>query len=310
VVGIGIGLNELFRAVAPGVAIRDTHLVQLPNNPSDLLGQITLPDWSALGDPAVWTVAATIGLVASLESLLSLEATNKLDPLKRDAPANRELLAQGLGNIVSGLAGGLPVTGVIVRSSANIDAGARSRLSAILHAVLLVVAVLALPFVLNRIPLAALAAILLYTGFKLAHPKLFRTAWQVGISHLVPFVVTIVAILLTDLLVGIGIGMAVGVFFILAEHLRKPVLSMVSPPGAVLRRYVLPDQVTFLSKASIAASLDRLPNGCRVEIDGRRTQTFDYDVLETLLDFRETARSRGIDYRLVGIPETPTTPAH
>lgn len=310
VVALGIGINELLRLVAPALAIRDTHLVQLPENPAALLGQVVLPDWSAIGDPAVWTVAATIGLVASLESLLSLEATNKLDPLKRDAPANRELMAQGLGNMVSGLAGGLPVTGVIVRSSANIDAGARTRLSAVLHAVLLAVAVLAIPFALNRIPLAALAAILLYTGFKLAHPKLFRTAWRVGLAHVIPFTVTIVAILLTDLLVGIGIGMVVGVFFILLENLRKPVLSEVSPPGAVLRRYVLPDQVTFLNKASIAAFLDRLPHGCRVEIDGRKTKAIDYDVLETLLDFRETARSREIDYRLVGVPEMATTPAH
>lgn len=311
VVLAGVALNEAFRALAPGLVIRDSHLVKLPpDGPAAFLGQLTRPDWAALGDPAVWTVAVTIGIVASLESLLSLEATNKLDPDKREAPANRELLAQGAGNIVSGFLGGLPVTGVIVRSSANVDAGARTRLSAILHALLLVIAVLALPIALNRIPLAALAAVLLYTGFKLAHPALWRTAWRLGWTQIVPFAVTVVAILFTDLLRGIGIGLAVGILFILAEHMRRSPFEKVSPPGAVLTRYQLPDQVSFLGKAALARALDAIPPGSRVEIDGRRTKRFDYDALEQLLDFRHTAKARGIDYRLVGIPEVPTTPSH
>jgi len=310
VVVLGVALNEVLRSVVPTAAIRDTHLVTLPTSPSDLLSQFVRPDWSVLGSPAMWTLAATIGIVASLESLLSLEATNKLDPYKREAPANRELLAQGLSNVTSGLLGGLPVTGVIVRSSANIDSGARTRLSGIVHALLLAVAVVALPAMLNRIPLAALAAVLLFTGYKLAAPALWRSAWRVGPAHFAPFAVTIVAVLFTDLLRGIAIGMVVGVMFVLAQHLRQPVLKQVSPPGAVLTRYELPDHVTFLSKANLATALEAVAPGSRVEIDGRKTSRFDYDALETLLAFRETARSRGIDYRLVGVPEVATTPAH
>ncbi len=311
VVAVGVGLNELLRAVAPSLAIRTTHLVSLPSDgPAALLGQFARPDWSALGDARVWTLAVTIGIVASLESLLSLEATNKLDPWKREAPGNRELLAQGLGNVCSGLLGGLPVTGVIVRSSANVDAGARSRLSAIAHAGLIVVAVVALPALLNRIPLAALASVLLFTGYKLAQPALWRAAWRIGPQHFAPFAVTIIAILLTDLLVGIGIGLVVGVAFVLYDHLRRPVLQTVSPPGAVLTRYALPDHLTFLDKANIAATLEALPPSTRVEMDGRNTRRFDYDALEALLAFRATAQARGIDYRLVGVPEVETTPAH
>lgn len=308
---LGVGINELLLALEPSFAIRGTHLVSLPDTGMrGMLGQIARPDWSALGDQQVWMLAATLGIVASLESLLSLEATNKLDPEKRDASSNQELLAQGLGNMLSGFFGGLPVTGVIVRSSANVDAGARSRLSAIAHGVLLLIAVLALVPILNRIPLSALAAVLLVTGFKLTTPALWRSAWHLGWSHFIPFAVTIVAILFTDLLRGIGIGLVVGIGFIIAEHMRRPALTKVSPPGAILTRYVLPDQVTFLSKSNLMQTLDALPSGCRVEIDGRKTTRFDYDALEALLQFRDTARTKNIDYRLVGIPETDLTPAH
>lgn len=308
---LGVGLNELLAVVAPDFAIRGTHLVALPTTGLDgVLAQLARPDWSALKDQSIWILAATIGIVASLESLLSLEATNKLDPDKRDAPANRELFAQGLGNVISGLAGGLPVTGVIVRSSANIDAGARTRLSAILHAVLLIVAVLLLASILNRIPLAALAAVLLVTGFKLTAPALWKSAWRLGWSHFIPFAITIIAILFTDLLKGIGVGLVVGIGFILAELTRRPALTKVSADGAVLTRYQLPDQLTFLSKANIAQMLEGVPAGTRIELDGRRTTRFDYDALEVIHAFRETARSRNIDYRLVGIPDVALTPAH
>lgn len=308
---LGVGINEMLRVLEPSFAISGEHLVSLPTGGLDAVAaRISRPDWSALGDQGVWVLAITLGVVASLESLLSLEATNKLDPEKRDAPANRELLAQGVGNIVSGFLGGLPVTGVIVRSSANVDAGARTRLSALIHGVWLLLAVLALGALLNRIPLAALASILLVTGYKLSNPALWRSAWRLGWSHFIPFAVTILAILFTDLLRGIGIGLVVGIGFIIAEHMRRPALTKVSPPGAILTRFVLPDQVTFLSKANLSRTLESFPPGSRVEIDGRKTARFDYDALEVLLEFRETARSRNIDYRLVGIPETDVTPAH
>jgi SulP family sulfate permease len=202
------------------------------------------------------------------------------------------------------------VTGVIVRSAANIDAGARTRWSAFLHGILLLVCVLAIPRFLNLIPLSALAAMLLYTGFKLASPALFKTSWKLGRSQFIPFVVTIVAIVATDLLIGIGVGLAVAVFFILAQYLRQPALRLVSPAGSVLSRYRLPDQATFLSKANIERTLSDLPDGSRIEIDGTHTTRFDYDVLEQLHEFTETARLRGIDYRLVNVPGAPTTPTH
>lgn len=308
---LGVGINELLLALEPSFAIRGTHLVSLPTGGlSGIASQVTRPDWSALGDQQVWMLAITLGIVASLESLLSLEATNKLDPLKRDGSANRELLAQGMGNMLSGFFGGLPVTGVIVRSSANVDAGARTRLSAIIHGLWLIIAVIALGAALNRIPLAALASILLVTGYKLSTPALWKSAWRLGWSHFIPFAITIVAILFTDLLRGIGIGLVVGIGFIIAEHMRRPALIKVSPPGAILTRYVLPDQVTFLSKAKLSETLESFTPGSRVEIDGRKTSRFDYDALEVLLEFRKTAENRNIDYRLVGIPDAELTPAH
>jgi MFS superfamily sulfate permease-like transporter len=310
-VGIGVGFNEWLRQSLPELAVRGTHLVSLPTlGNGDMMGHLRLPDWTALSSPGVWQLALLIALVASIESLLTLEATRKLDPLRRDAPVNRELMAQGAGNILAGLLGGLPIAGVIIPSSANVDAGARTRLSVIVHALLMLVAVLAFSAVLNRVPLAAIASVLLVTGFRLAAPALWRNAWHLGFGHFIPFVVTIVAIVFTDVLRGIGIGVVVGVAFIVVEHLRSPVLSRVSPPGAVLTRYTLPEQVTFLSKPSIARALNALKPGTRVEIDGRQTTRFDHDALEVLHIFRDTARLRGIDYRLVGIPETELTPTH
>jgi len=310
-VAAGVGVNELFQVYLPELAVRGTHLVSLPSIESGaIVPHLWQPDWSALSSPIVWQLGITIGLVASLESLLNLEATRKLDPLRHDAPVNRELMAQGVGNMVAGLLGGLPLTGVTIRSSANIDAGARSRLSVMVQGALMLFAVVALGAVLNRIPLAAIASVLLVIGFRLAAPSLWRNAWHLGYSHFIPFVVTVVAIVFTDLLRGIAVGFVVGVVFIVVEHLRSPVLSRISPPGAVLTRYQLPEQVTFLSKASISRALNGLKPGTRVEIDGRRTTRFDHDALEVLHIFRETARLRGIDYRLVGIPDTELTPTH
>jgi MFS superfamily sulfate permease-like transporter len=193
------------------------------------------------------------------------------------------------------------VTGVIVRSAANVEAGAKTKRSAMLHGVLLAIAVLSVPTMLNRIPLAVLAAILLYTGFKLAHPTLWRRAAANGPFQLVPFAVTVVAILLTDLLVGIGIGLAVGFMFILAEHMRAPCFTVVSAKGAVLTRLRLHDNITFLNKASLARALENLPEDSRVELDGSRCIRIDHDVLELIGDFRRTAELRRIDFRLVGI---------
>jgi MFS superfamily sulfate permease-like transporter len=304
-------VNEALLAYAPELAVRGAHLVSLP----DLgFGAVTphliVPDWSVISNAVVWELALLIALVASLESLLSLEATKKLDPRRFEAPVNRELLAQGFGNIASGLLGGLPIAGVMIRSSTNVDAGARSRLAVMLHAALMLIAVLTLGTLLNRIPLAAIAAVLLVTGYRLVAPALWHHAWRLGPTHFIPFAVTAAAIVFTDVLRGIGIGMAVGIVFIVMEHLRSPALSKVSAPGAVLARYTLPEQVTFLSKASISRVLNGFAPGSRVEIDGRRTIRFDHDALEVLHAFRDTARLRNIDYRLVGIPDIELPPTH
>lgn len=309
---IGLIANALFPSLNGAFVLTSSHLVQLPvaSRPSDWLDFLAWPDWTVIASPTTWRIAATIAVVASLETLLSLDATDKMDPFKRESDTDKELQAQGVGNVISGLLGGLPIAGVIVRSAANIDAGAQTRRSTMIHGGLLLAAVLTLPVVLNLIPLASLAAILLFTGYKLASPALFRMAWAQGPSQFTPFAVTLVAIVVTDLLLGIAIGLSVGFFFILREHLRQPALRQVSGHGAVLTRYVLPDQATFLSKANIERTLEAVPPGARIEIDGRNTTRFDPDVLEQLHEFAETARLRNIDYRMVGIPAAETTPIH
>lgn len=314
VVLVAVALNLLFTMMAPGWVLGSEHLVELPvaETASDWLTFIIFPDLSAISNPEVWRLGFTLAIVASLESLLSLEATDKLDPFKRESDTNRELLAQGVGNTLAGLVGGLPITGVIVRSSANVQAGGRTRWSGIMHGFLLLVAVLSIPAALNYIPLSALAAILLYTGYKLAAPSLWKSTYKLGMQQFIPFAVTVIAIVFTDLLIGIAVGMLVGLSFILSEYLRQPALTRVSTPDAVLQRFVLPDQATFLSKANIELTLDALKPGSRIEIDGRNTKRFDHDVLEILHDFRTTAELREIDYRLVGIPAlaAPTPSGH
>jgi MFS superfamily sulfate permease-like transporter len=307
VVVAGLGINAILARTAPAFALSGSHLVQLPGDgtPSSLLAELTQPRWSAIVQPAVWTAAVTLALVASLETLLSLEATDKLDPWKRKSPADRELLAQGAGNLVAGLVGGIPLTGVIVRSAANIESGARTRLSAILHSLQLLLAVLLTPWLLNSIPLAALAAVLIHVGWKLAHPLHLIRAWQIGRDQFIPFFVTIGAILVTDLLVGVICGLLTGTFFILREHAEAPGLTMVSPPGAVLTRYSLGQQATFLSRVRIAHTLDGLPPHSRVEIDARGCRRIDPDVLLLLHEFTERAQERDIDYRLVAVPPLP-----
>jgi MFS superfamily sulfate permease-like transporter len=305
VVLLGVAVTIAATAFMPGWALPASAFVQVPvvSSAGEFFAQLSTPDWSVIGSPAVWRVAVTLGLVASLETLLSLEATDKLDPHRRTSPANRELLAQGAGNIVAGLAGGLPMTGVIVRSSANIEAGAKTWRSAFFHGALLLIAVAAIPALLNRIPLATLAAVLLFTGYKLAHPKLFAEAWRVGPSYALPFVVTVVAILLTDLLVGIAIGLAVGAFFILLESARSAYsYDVEESPDHHRVRIVLAEQVTFLNKARIVSALRKLPQGCVVTVDGSRTRHIDHDVLEILHEFHATSGSRGITARLVAIP--------
>jgi len=305
VVVVAIGLNQLLRAVAPDLQVRPQHLVKLPvvSSLGGLISQMTFPDWSAFVRPATYGVALTIAIVASLESLLSVEAVDKLDPHKRRTPPNRELLAQGVGNVVSGLLGGLPLTAVIVRSSANIGAGGQSKVASFVHGLLLLASLLFLASVLNMIPLSALAAVLLLLGFKLTKPMLYRKQWQLGWAQFLPFIVTIVAVLFTDLLKGVGVGLAVGFFFILKANAEQAYfLNRDTPgrePGTLHLR--LSEHVSFLNKANIVNTLERLPAGSRVILDGTQSADIDHDVLEAIESFRQVAPERSIVLELRGI---------
>ena len=300
VVVIGIVLQTLF--VGTGLNISGEHLVQLPiaGSWSEFLGLFTLPDFSQLMNPKVYTVAFTIAVVASLETLLCVEATDKLDPWKRLAPANQELLAQGLGNFVSGMIGGLPVTQVIVRSTANIQSGGRTKISAISHGVLLIIAVLVLPSVLNKLPLASLAAVLLLIGYKLANPKLFVALYKKGWTQFAPFLVTVLGILLTDLLMGIGLGMLVGIFQILWQNYNSP-FTFDDDTDAQTTKVMLSEHVSFLNKAGIMHSLQRVPNGHTVIVDATKSRYIHPDVYDILEDFKEQAEDRDIQLDLQGI---------
>ncbi|HEX8329671.1 MAG TPA: SulP family inorganic anion transporter [Hymenobacter sp.] len=295
---LGIGLNELVRALNPAWALSGSHLVQLPvpQSAEEFAGLFTLPDFSQLTNSKVYTSALAIALVASVEALLSVEATDKLDPLQRKTPTNRELKAQGVGNVVSGLLGGLPVTSVIVRSSVSINAGGRTKLAALMHGSFLLLSVVLLPSLLNLIPWAALAAILLITGYKLAKVTIFKETYEAGWHEFIPFVVTIMAILLTDLLIGIGIGAVAGLFFVLREtHRNAHFAQRYTVQGQEHTRISLGEHVSFLNKASILSVLKDVPADSTVEIDGTSSAFIDRDVVTAIENFRETARQRNIE---------------
>lgn len=307
VVVLGAVVNQLLWAVAPELAIREADLVTLPTGgPAELLSNLRFPDFSRIGDSAIWTVAATLAIVASVETLLSIEAVDKLDPYKRVTPTNRELMAQGIGNITAGLIGGLPMTAVIVRGSANIQAGARTKMSAFLHGVLLLVAVAALPHVLNLIPLAALAAVLLHVGYKLSPVNLFKQMYRLGWDQFLPFLATFVAILLTDLLKGVMIGLVVAVFFILKRNFEMPYFitrqEKHADLGVPFIRIELAENVTFLNRASVIRVLQEIPENSIVKIDGSRSRYIYRDVLEVIYNFRTEAKIRKIDVELIDIP--------
>jgi len=298
---MGVVLNQIFANAAPALAIKASHLVQIPmaDGLSGLVGLLTFPDFSHLSNPAVYTTALTLAVVASLETLLCVEATDKLDPFKRVTPTNRELKAQGAGNVISGLLGGLPVTQVIVRSSANIQAGGQTKISAILHGVLLVVAVIAIPSLLNLIPLSVLAAVLITVGYKLAKPALFRSMYAQGPYQFIPFIVTIIGILTTDLLIGIGLGIAVAIFTILLNNYQHAFFVDRDPTGAV--RVVLSEDVSFLNRVTVMRALAEVPAGARVVIDASRSMSIDHDVFEILQDFRQRAVVENIDVTFEGL---------
>ena len=292
--------------------ISSEHLVSVPVPDSfdSFLGQFSFPNFAAITNPQIWVVGFTIALVASLETLLCVEATDKLDPHKNVTPTNRELLAQGTGNILSGLIGGLPVTQVIVRSSANIQSGGRTKLSAIFHGFLLLISVILIPTLLNKIPLSVLAAILLVVGYKLAKPALFKKMWDLGWKQFIPFTVTVVGIVFTDLLVGIALGLAVGIVIILIKSFQNSHFLHIEDKsdGKNRIKMTLAEQVTFFNKGAILNELDSLPENTYLELDVRKTIYLDNDIIEILEDFAVKAKERHIDIKIIserGIVENP-----
>ncbi len=296
------------------LSIAESHLVSvpIPENASDFFGQFSFPNFSAITNPDIWVVAFTIALVASLETLLCVEATDKLDPHKNVTPTNRELLAQGAGNMISGFIGGLPITQVIVRSSANIQSGGRSKLSAIIHGFFLLISVILIPRLLNMIPLSVLAAILLVVGYKLAKPALFKQMYKLGWKQSVPFFVTVIGIVFTDLLVGISLGLAVGIVVILLKSYQNSHFLHIEDKsnGKHKIKMTLAEEVIFLNKGAILKELDSIPRDTYLEIDLIKTRYLDYDIIEILEDFIVKAEERNIDMKLIskrGVVENPSS---
>lgn len=301
VVGLGIVLNLIFQNM-PNLALTGEQVVSIPvaENLNGFINQFTFPDFSSITNPAIWITGLTLAVVASLETLLCLEATDKLDPFKRVSPANQELKAQGVANIVSGLIGGLPITQVIVRSSTNIQSGGRTKVAAIAHGVILLLSAMAIPFILNLIPLASLAAILFLVGYKLAKPVLFKQMYALGQTHFVPFMVTILGIVFTDLLTGIGLGLVVAIFYVLYNNYKKPFLFEKDKDlkdGVI--RLALAEDVTFINKANIQRALSQIPDGSKIIIDASKTINIDYDVIEIIEEFEVNAKHRDIDFTLI-----------
>jgi MFS superfamily sulfate permease-like transporter len=284
VVLVGTFINEYFKTAGTGNALNPKQLVSLPiaTDMRSFFSFFTFPDIRFLNNPQVWISGVTLAIVASLETLLGIEAVDKLDPLKRVTPANRELKAQGVGNIISGLIGGLPLTSVVVRSSANVSSGAKTKVSAILHGLFLLLCVMFIPFILNKIPLSALAAVLIFTGYKLAKISLFKDFFQKGWDQFVPFVVTIGAILMTDLLIGIVIGIIVGLFFMVRSNFRSSVFVVNDNNNYLIR---LRKDVSFLNKPIVKKKLEDVPDDASVLIDATRADFIDKDVIEEINNF-------------------------
>lgn len=300
----GILLNEVFIQSGSSLAIEPEHLVKLPIPQSfnDIKGMITTPDFRGFLDPRIWILGGTIAIVASIETLLCIEAADRLDPHRRITDTNLELRAQGIGNLVSALIGGLPMTSVVVRSSANTNAGATSKLSTIIHGVLLLISILAIPFILNKIPLATLAAVLLLIGYKLAQPSKFKHFWDKGKYQFIPFIATVVAIVATDLLKGVGIGLAIAVFYILQGNMKRAYYySRADLDDADEVTIKLAEEVSFLNKAAIKKTLKNIKPNSKVIIDARNTSYITVDVVELIQDFTNIrAKEEDIEVELLG----------
>lgn len=310
VVVVGTTLNELFLRFVPALALNDRHLVSVPTGggPAALLDDLPFADLGLLSDPRIWTMAVTIAVVASLETLLSLEAIDKLDPFKRRSDPDRELLAQGIANSVSGFFGGLPITSVIVRSSANVNSGGRTRVAAFVHGLLLALSVVFAGALLNRIPLAALASILLVTGYKLAKPSLFKSMYGLGMRQFIPFFVTIAAIVVTDLLRGIVIGIVLGIINTIRSSMSGAFEVVIEEEG--VRRLRFLKDIHFFHKAAILEALESVPEQTLLTVDKGAADFVERDVVEMICEFQQASGTHGVKLELAGIEPVRTLSAH
>jgi MFS superfamily sulfate permease-like transporter len=303
----GLIMNEIFKMTSPNMAIAQEHLVNLPIPKSfdEFIGQFRTPNFAAITDGKVWLMAATFAAVASIETLLCIEAADKMDPLKRYTNTNRELFAQGAGNILSGLLGGMPMTSVIVRTSANVNSGARTKVATIAHGIFLLIAVLTIPSLLNKIPLACLAAILLMIGYRLAGPSVFKHMFSNGWNQFIPFIVTVVAVVAIDLLKGVGIGLVVSIFYILKSNLKLAYFfnKQKHQTGETVTMK-LAQEVSFLNRAAIKQTLGDLPKDSHIVIDASETFYIDHDVVQLIKDFLKIgSKDKNIKVDLVGFKD-------
>ena len=311
-VAVVVGIIFFILTKDTSLAISNDHLVNVPVPDSfdSFIGQFTFPSFNMIGNPQIWITAFTIALVASLETLLSVEAIDKLDPHKRTTPTNRELFAQGTGNMVSGLIGGLPVTQVIVRSSANVQSGGQTKMSAIIHGFLLLISVIIIPNVLNLIPLSVLAAVLFLVGYKLAKPALFIKMYKAGWKQFVPFIVTIVGIVFGDLLIGISLGLIVGIFVILIKSYQNSYFLHIEnvENGNKTVKMRLAEEVTFINKGAILKELNKLEKDSYLIMDVSQTRYLDNDIIEILDDFKIKAEERNINIKIISERGTVENP--
>ena len=309
VVIIGIAANMIFTNTGSSFSLESSQLVNIPSN---VLAGIVLPDFSKLfNNPQIWKDGIMIGLLATLETLLCIEAIDKLDRRNRITPVNRELVAQGIGNMTCGLLGALPITAVVVRGAANVDAGGRTKLAAFTHGLFLLLAVLLIPFLLNRIPYASLAAILIMTGYNLTKPKLFRNMWSVGLKQFIPFILTIIVILSTDLLIGVTIGLLISIYFIIQNNFRADYKISKTMHNGIETEYIkLNSNVTFLNKVKLRKALDEVPEYSMLTVDGSECNFIDYDILEILSEYESKAKEKHIDLNLIGIEKVNVTAIH
>ena len=309
VVILAIGVNWLFTTVSSEYSLKQTQLVSIPSN---IFAQFSFPDFTKLfSSSEVWKDGLIIGLLATLETLLCIEAIDKLDKRNRITPVNRELVAQGIGNIACGILGAIPITAVVVRGAANVDAGGRTKMSSFTHGLFLLLAVLFIPFLLNKIPYASLAAILLITGYNLTRPKLFINMWSLGWKQFLPFLITILVILSTDLLIGVSIGLLISLYFIVQNNFRAE-YKISKYIQFEIEHYLikLNSNVTFLNKVNLRKSLDQIPEYSVLTIDGSDCNFIDYDILEIISEFENKAHDKHIEIHLKGIEKVSVTAIH